>query len=345
MKRFRKTLVSVALMIALIGSTVAFAASSFTDVKAGSWYSDTIDWGVQNNIAAGYPNGSFKPNTTVTEEEFLALLVRSFEGKDVTAATTTGSNWSDPFYEIAKTNNYPISGQRGSNISRTSVAEIIAGTQGKNYVGNDAIQYLLGKGLANGKTSLTIKGYIGSDTLTRAEAIQFVRNVLSNVNGKELLPRPTTPSPKSELPSLPVSTDNVVGKTDPKLATQAAQVQTVVSNMGFSAGYNGDTGAVFVADSDKRIILSYTDSTRQGGDYTTVVTAYGLLGTGQKVDQGKIDAIVASLKTLGLPVDATLGNAMADALGDGKTGSTVKFGSTTVEVVSVGYGKLVMYVG
>jgi hypothetical protein len=343
MKLFKKTFVGTVLVVTLFGGTIA-NASAFKDVKSDYWAYDTIEWGSTNKIAAGYEDNSFRPSNSVTEEEFLALLIRSLKGENSNTTVASG-RWSDPYYELATANNYPISTDRTSKINRTSVAEIVVGTQGKNYSGNDAIQYMLGKGLANGKDSSTVKGYIGSDILTRAEAIQFVRNVLSNVSGKELLPRPTTPSPKSELPSLPVSTDNVVGKTDPKLATQAAQVQTVVSSMGFSAGYNGDTGAVFVADSNKRIILSYTDSTRQGGDYTTVVTVYGLLGTGQKVDQGKIDAIVASLKTLGLPVDATLGNAMADALGDGKTGSTVKFGSTTVEVVSVGYGKLVMYVG
>ncbi|NHN32823.1 hypothetical protein [Paenibacillus agricola] len=42
---------------------------------------------------------------------------------------------------------------------------------------NEAGQYILDKGYSHGKTSATVAGYKGRDLLTRAEAIQFVRNV------------------------------------------------------------------------------------------------------------------------------------------------------------------------
>ncbi len=341
MRKFKKTLASAVLAVTLMGGTIAYA-SAFKDVDNTNWAYNTIEWGVQSDIVSGYPDGTFKPNNTVTEEEFLALLVRSFEGKDLD--TVSGSKWSDPYYEVAKTNNYPVSGKRDSKISRTSVAEIIVGTQGKNYTGVDAIQYMLGTGLSDGKTSATITGYVGSDTLTRAEAVQFIRNVLTNAPSKELLPRPTAPSPKSELPSLPVPTENVIGKSDSVLAAQAGKVETTVSTLGYSAGYNGDMGSILVRNAQGGTIMSYTDNRSKGSEYTVVVTTAGLQHSDtDKANLEYIDAIVAAIQALGIPVDSKLSDAMVDALGEGKAGATVKYDSFTVDIVSVGYGKLAMY--
>lgn len=193
--------VSSVLVVTLLGGSLANAAI-FKDVKEGSWYEEAISWGVQTKIASGYADGTFKPSNSVTEEEFLALLLRSF--KDVPQSTT--GRWSDPYYDLARANNYPVSSNRNAKITRQAVAEIIAGTQGKNYTSNDAIQYMLGMGLAGGKTSNTIEGYKGKDTLTRAEAVTFIRNVIAKAPSKDLLPRPSTPSPKDELPKLPGNT-------------------------------------------------------------------------------------------------------------------------------------------
>jgi len=65
-------------------------------------------------------------------------------------------HWADGVYNFANQQNYPTSGfndvkKRSNPINRQMVAEIIAGADGVNYVGTNAIQYLLGKGLANGK--------------------------------------------------------------------------------------------------------------------------------------------------------------------------------------------------
>lgn len=347
MMKMKQILLCATLVASLLGAAavqaegVTMNSSAFSDVPSNHWAYETIEWGYTNKVASGYEDGTFKPSNSVTEEEFLALLVRSFKGEDFSA---NGGKWSDPYYEIAKANNYPVSNTRDSKITRASVAEIIVGTQGKNYSGNDAIQYMLGKGLANGKTSGTIGGYAGKDTLTRAEAIQFIRNVLSNVSSKELLPRPTTPSPKEELPNLPIPDDYIVGGKDDKLAIQASDVQNAVSDMGYNVGYNSEHKSIFVTDSQKRIFMSYTDSRYMGEDYTIVINTAGLLDAKEKVDQNKINAITAALKALGLPVTSELGKTMTKVLAPGVDEGSVTFGDITIDMSDNGYGRIVMYV-
>jgi hypothetical protein len=188
----------------LIGASVTSAAAdqsqgevkSFIDVHSSFWGYSAITWGVQQKITSGYVDGTFRPNKTVTEEEFVTLLVRAFGG-----ASTTGEEkrWSDPYYRLAQEKNLPVYDNRTGTITRQTVANIIVGTQGVNFTSDDAVQYMLLKGLTKGKTAATIEGYKGQDTLTRAEAIAFIKTVIDKVENKILLTRPQEPSPKSLL--------------------------------------------------------------------------------------------------------------------------------------------------
>lgn len=111
----------------LMGTASAYAAT-FKDVKESHWAYSAVGWGVEKGITTGYGNGSFKPNAPVTSEEFLSMLIRSYKGKLV---ATAGQRWSDPYYAVAKENNYPVGTSRYAKITRAKVAELISGTQGK----------------------------------------------------------------------------------------------------------------------------------------------------------------------------------------------------------------------
>ncbi|MCM3457436.1 S-layer homology domain-containing protein [Heyndrickxia oleronia] len=172
----------------------------FKDVKSTHWAYSNILWGVSKGILNGYPDGTFKPNSEVTEAEFMKMLIATFAKDEIT--TSKGKNWADPFYDYAKKKNYPFTGVRNKAITRTKVAEIVSASQGVNYVGDNAIRYMLGKGLSNGKTSQTVQGYEGSAKLTRAEAITFILN-LKNKGVSDLKEKPTQPSDPSKLPNVP----------------------------------------------------------------------------------------------------------------------------------------------
>lgn len=52
------------------------AASSFTDVTAGKWYTDAIAWGAANGVVEGYSDTIFKPTQDITREQLAAILFR-----------------------------------------------------------------------------------------------------------------------------------------------------------------------------------------------------------------------------------------------------------------------------
>jgi uncharacterized protein YkwD len=153
-------------------------ATHLTDI-ANSWAKDTIEWAVSQKIVSDV-NGPFRPTDNVTEEEFLKMLISSI-GVQV-APAGTGERWSVRYYDYASENGYNLQGSQYSKartepISRLSVAEMIASAAGLPYSGDSAVQYLLDHGYSKGKTSATVEGYEGAADLSRAEAVQFIKNL------------------------------------------------------------------------------------------------------------------------------------------------------------------------
>ncbi|WP_322172483.1 cellulase family glycosylhydrolase [Acutalibacter caecimuris] len=61
------------------GATAAGAVATgagFTDVKPGSWYAACVEEMAGKGLVSGYPDGSFKPNGTITAAEFLSITAR-----------------------------------------------------------------------------------------------------------------------------------------------------------------------------------------------------------------------------------------------------------------------------
>jgi predicted acyl esterase len=56
------------------GSPAASGPSSFSDVRNDAWYKPGLDWLVENGIVSGFPNGTFRPNTTATRGQMAAWL-------------------------------------------------------------------------------------------------------------------------------------------------------------------------------------------------------------------------------------------------------------------------------
>jgi hypothetical protein len=209
----KKILTAIGLIITILISiqipTITSKANTevsvpFTDIN-NHWSKTTIQWAAEKGIAKGYENGTFKPDNQVTEAEFLTMLIRAYKPE----MSKGIKNWSDPYYDYAKNMNYPVKGMdniqlRNGLISRQQVAELVSATQGVHYELNDAIRYMYDKELAKGSNAqITISGYRASDTLTRAEAVQFVKNILDHGKG-ELLSRPEVISDISLLPDIPM---------------------------------------------------------------------------------------------------------------------------------------------
>lgn len=71
--------------------------SPFSDVAEDAWYLEPVLWAAEKGIALGFGDGTFRPNTTVTREQFVAFLYRMV-GTAVTGANpftdVDADNWS-----------------------------------------------------------------------------------------------------------------------------------------------------------------------------------------------------------------------------------------------------------
>ncbi len=203
-------LLSLCLLFTMLATSTPQQAEAadgkrFSDVSATYWANNTIAWGVDSGLVKGYADGSFKPNKTVTEAEFLAMLIRSYE-PEVTAGSK--ANWATPYYTRAKALNYPVQSYsdlsaRNMTINRARVAEMVSAADGVNFTGDNAIRYMLAFGLANGSSAgqATVASFKGKQSLTRAEALQFIKNFVDYGAGG-LLDRPQEASDVSDLPAV-----------------------------------------------------------------------------------------------------------------------------------------------
>lgn len=75
------------ILYAMAGEPAVTGESPFTDVPAGSWYTDAIVWAAQNGIVCGFGDGTFRPNEAVTRAQAAVMLYgyAAFTGADVTA--------------------------------------------------------------------------------------------------------------------------------------------------------------------------------------------------------------------------------------------------------------------
>ena len=56
--------------------SVAELSDCFSDVSVGAWYRDAALWAAANGVAMGYEDGSFRPEETITRQDFVTLFYR-----------------------------------------------------------------------------------------------------------------------------------------------------------------------------------------------------------------------------------------------------------------------------
>ncbi|MDD3861521.1 MAG: S-layer homology domain-containing protein [Candidatus Gracilibacteria bacterium] len=99
-----------ALKLILEGSKTNLSSGNikFPDVDAEAWYVDYIYTANKRNIVSGYPDGTFRPNNTVTKSEFLKILLGAMKIKIDTDVkenpyTDVGrKTWFAPYFVKAK---------------------------------------------------------------------------------------------------------------------------------------------------------------------------------------------------------------------------------------------------
>ncbi|MEK3757842.1 S-layer homology domain-containing protein [Paenibacillus sp. FSL P4-0338] len=308
----------VALYLSLTSFSSAFAATpELSDVKSTHWAYSTIVWAASNNVVKGYPDGTFRPNKEVSEAEFLMMFVSAYQKVSPISGQT---HWADPVYTVAKGFNWPVAGvnnnaagkvARDTPITRGEVANIIAGANGINYMGNNAIQYLLNTNLSGGKTGNTVAGYKATDKLTRAEAVAFIKKA-KDAGLNELKDRPTLPTSVSEMPK-PV-TSLPTGISDVK--------DSITKVVGNYPGYTvkaGDAG-VSIYDNEGYASINYKVAQSTGGNNRVI--------SFDATNNDSLKLATEMLKAAGVNVPANFTTTLESAVQSGKTSTTTIDGYT-----------------
>jgi len=64
-----------------------FVSSKFTDVPAGSWYCNSVEWAANAGIVNGTGNGKFSPDEPITREQMAVMLYNYLSYKGYTLKT------------------------------------------------------------------------------------------------------------------------------------------------------------------------------------------------------------------------------------------------------------------
>ena len=95
-----KKILAVILSVSMLSTIVS--AAEFSDV-GNHWAAGEIQYGVDNGIISGYPDGTFRPNETISRAGFVKMLVSSIaENYDVEISRPgSGEHWVSRYYSFA----------------------------------------------------------------------------------------------------------------------------------------------------------------------------------------------------------------------------------------------------
>ncbi len=89
---------SILILAVFFMSLTATSALAFTDVNANAWYAETVEAMAAENLLSGYPDGSFRPESTISAAEFVAITARC---ADLTPISGQTSHWAANIMEAA----------------------------------------------------------------------------------------------------------------------------------------------------------------------------------------------------------------------------------------------------
>lgn len=181
----KRMLLMIGLACSLLLPGTGQAAVPFYDLKTNHWAFASVDWAYSKSIISGYSNGSFQPERSVSESEFLVMLSRyDCTAPDSMPAALAGDrHWAGSFYTYAKSNNLPLAGyysaaERDKPITRGEVARLVAAFEGYDVSVLHAAQFMYVNGLSSGKTGVKSYADFGADDfLSRAQAAAFLHRL------------------------------------------------------------------------------------------------------------------------------------------------------------------------
>ena len=131
------------------------AESEFKDVTTEYSAYKEIIWAKNKGIINGYVDGTFKPNSTITEAEFVTMLsqflgLKAHQGNLV--KYTPDRHWADEYYDSLAAYSTPLNGYfdntlRNKPVKRGVVAQVIGYLTGSATSLSEATNFLTGVGI------------------------------------------------------------------------------------------------------------------------------------------------------------------------------------------------------
>lgn len=188
----KKLIITIITTVLILGTAAASYGAEYSDIKSSNWAYAAVSAMSGKAIISGYPDGSFKPSSTVTYGEFIKMALIAATGQDVGNANS--GNWAVNYYnkalELGYFTEYDINKTDLSNkITRAHMALIISAILGDVTIDNyDEIQtgitditvqteyeYDITKSYALGiLTGYTDDTFRPDKTLTRAESATVI---------------------------------------------------------------------------------------------------------------------------------------------------------------------------
>lgn len=225
---------SMAFSVVLAGASMVFGTekSMYSDIGTGNWAYDSVSTMSGNSIVKGYPDGSFRPNNTVSYGEFIKMALIADTGKDVGNAGS--GHWASLYYNEAIQNKYftdrEISTFRLDRpINRSDMALIVSSILG-DVNGYDAEAIINGFSdvnprrphaghIAKAYYSGIITGYNDGTfkpdaTLTRAEASTVIHRLIDSSKRAAYVPPAAVSEEKLPLREMIKNLDSFVNPGD-----------------------------------------------------------------------------------------------------------------------------------
>lgn len=176
------------LLVVVSGYTVQ--AAGFKDVPEDHYAYEAIMWAEEYDIVNGYADGTFKPNATITEQQFAKLLANFYELEspyDELKKQTPAAIWSDEFYNRLASYGVPLNGYfdntiRAASVKRGVVAQAITHlANGKSGL-DQSIQFLLDYYISTGQNpqyeNRNLQKFFGvTNNMTRAQVVTMLHRM------------------------------------------------------------------------------------------------------------------------------------------------------------------------
>lgn len=180
-----KRILCLVLMLTVVLSSVAvMAAPAFTDMGSDHWAMPSVEKLVNEGTIKGYEDGSFRPDNTVTRAEFVKMIGKGSEKREIEFDDVDKSHWGYEYIIYSGLEGTGNNFEPDRAITRGETVELLwtraggkTGIKAPEFVkeqlpyAKNAVSWIYATGVMIGNDGYDLRL---NDTLTRAEAAALI---------------------------------------------------------------------------------------------------------------------------------------------------------------------------